>query len=56
VGSGEGKEWKYYEIGPRKGELLICIPGACETATAFYKIMLILAGRGYRVVSVREGN
>ena len=45
--------FRYYDGGPRKGEVLLCLPGASGTAEIFYKQMLILCPKGYRVVTVQ---
>jgi hypothetical protein len=46
--------FRYYDGGPRRGEVLVCLPGASGTAEIFYKQMLSLCPKGYRVVLVQS--
>ncbi|XP_068212331.1 maspardin-like [Palaemon carinicauda] len=47
------KVWKLYDAGPRcVRSPLVCLPPVSGTADAFYKQMLPLTARGYRVISV----
>ena len=44
--------WRYYDNGPRDASPVLCFGGVAATAEAFYKQLLALAARGYRVVAV----
>ena len=45
-------EWVYREYGPKDMPALVCLPPLSGTADAFYKQMLSLCLKGYRIVSV----
>ncbi|KAL6041658.1 Maspardin [Balamuthia mandrillaris] len=45
--------WKYYDYGPRECPPLICLCGTSGTAESFYKQIVGLSSRGYRVISVQ---
>jgi len=53
LGSVNEKIWKYYDFGPKEAVPLVCIPGASGTAEIFYKQMISLCPKGYRIVSVQ---
>ncbi|XP_023534159.1 maspardin-like [Cucurbita pepo subsp. pepo] len=46
------KQWRYYDFGPKVVPPLICLPGIAGTADVYYKQILSLAMKGYRVISV----
>ncbi|XP_077235467.1 LOW QUALITY PROTEIN: alpha/beta-Hydrolases superfamily protein [Tasmannia lanceolata] len=46
------KQWRYYDFGPKVVPPLICLPGIAGTADVFYKQILALSMKGYRVISV----
>ncbi|KAG6514163.1 hypothetical protein ZIOFF_024504 [Zingiber officinale] len=46
------KQWKYYDFGPKSVPPLICIPGIAGTADVYYKQILSVSKKGYRVISV----
>lgn len=55
IGVGEeGLTWQVYDTGPRgtSGSPLLCLPPTAGTADIFYKQLLALSARGYRVLSV----
>jgi hypothetical protein len=43
------------DFGPREAVPLVCIPGVTGTAESFYKQLVSLGPKGYRVISVRYG-
>ncbi|KAI5064026.1 hypothetical protein GOP47_0020696 [Adiantum capillus-veneris] len=45
------KYWRYYDYGPKSVPPLICIPGTAGTAEVFYKQILTLSSKGYRVIA-----
>jgi len=53
IGSVNERVWKYYDSGPKEATPLVCIPGASGTADVFYRQMISLCPRGYRVISVQ---
>jgi maspardin len=53
LGSVNEKIWKYYDFGPKDAIPLVCIPGASGTAEVFYRQMISLCPKGYRIVSVQ---
>lgn len=53
LGNVNEKIWKYYDFGPKEATPLVCIPGASGTAEIFYKQMISLCPKGYRIVSVQ---
>lgn len=46
------KHWRYYDFGPKVVPPLICLPGTAGTADVYYKQVMSLAMKGYRVISV----
>ncbi|KAG7552873.1 Alpha/Beta hydrolase fold [Arabidopsis thaliana x Arabidopsis arenosa] len=46
------KQWRYYDFGPKTVPPLICIPGIAGTADVYYKQIMALSMKGYRVISV----
>lgn len=46
------KQWRYYDFGPKVVPPLICLPGTAGTADVFYKQIMSLSMKGYRVISV----
>lgn len=46
------KQWRYYDFGPKVVPPLICLPGTAGTADVYYKQIMSLAMKGYRVISV----
>ncbi|KAK1284965.1 40S ribosomal protein S13 [Acorus calamus] len=46
------KQWRYYDFGPKAVPPLVCLPGIAGTADVYYKQILSLSMKGYRVVSV----
>ncbi|PSS04087.1 Maspardin like [Actinidia chinensis var. chinensis] len=46
------KQWRYYDFGPKIVSPLICLPGTAGTADVFYKQIMALSSKGYRVISV----
>ncbi|KAI4338832.1 hypothetical protein MLD38_023843 [Melastoma candidum] len=46
------KQWRYYDFGPKVVPPLICIPGITGTADVYYKQVMSLSMKGYRVISV----
>ncbi|KAM3734931.1 hypothetical protein ACB098_10G051700 [Castanea mollissima] len=46
------KQWRYYDFGPKVVSPLICIPGTAGTADVYYKQIMSLSMKGYRVISV----
>lgn len=46
------KQWRYYDFGPKVVPPLICLPGTAGTADVYYKQIMSLSMKGYRVVSV----
>ncbi|KAJ4952459.1 hypothetical protein NE237_029291 [Protea cynaroides] len=46
------KQWRYYDFGPKMVAPLICIPGTAGTAEVYYKQIISLSIKGYRVISV----
>ncbi|GAV82760.1 Abhydrolase_6 domain-containing protein [Cephalotus follicularis] len=46
------KQWRYYDFGPKAVPPLICLPGSAGTADVFYKQIMSLSMKGYRVISV----
>uniref|UniRef100_T1JNR9 Maspardin n=1 Tax=Strigamia maritima TaxID=126957 RepID=T1JNR9_STRMM len=53
VDNDPAKVWTYYDAGPRHIRCpLVCIPPVSGTADVYYKQLLSLSARGYRVLSV----
>ncbi|KAG9445418.1 hypothetical protein H6P81_016758 [Aristolochia fimbriata] len=46
------KQWRYYDFGPKAVPPLICIPGTAGTADVYYKQVMSLSMKGYRVISI----
>ncbi|KAF7138344.1 hypothetical protein RHSIM_Rhsim07G0101700 [Rhododendron simsii] len=46
------KQWRYYDFGPKVVPPLVCIPGTAGTADVYYKQVMSLSMKGYRVISV----
>lgn len=46
------KQWRYYDFGPKAVPPLICIPGIAGTADVYYKQIMALSMKGYRVISI----
>ncbi|KAF5797608.1 putative alpha/beta hydrolase-1, maspardin [Helianthus annuus] len=46
------KQWRYYDFGPKVVPPLICIPGTAGTADVYYKQIMALSMKGYRVISI----
>ncbi|KAJ9173456.1 hypothetical protein P3X46_016587 [Hevea brasiliensis] len=46
------KQWRYYDFGPKVVPPLICFPGVAGTADVYYKQIMSLSMKGYRVISV----
>ncbi|XP_071707475.1 uncharacterized protein [Rutidosis leptorrhynchoides] len=46
------KQWRYYDFGPKVVPPLICLPGTVGTADVYYKQIMALSMKGYRVISV----
>ncbi|KAI3918270.1 hypothetical protein MKX01_041590 [Papaver californicum] len=46
------RQWRYYEFGPKVVPPLICLPGTPGTADVYYKQIMSLSNKGYRVISV----
>ncbi|GMJ10944.1 hypothetical protein HRI_004763600 [Hibiscus trionum] len=46
------KQWRYYDFGPKVVPPLVCLPGTAGTADVYYKQIMSLSMKGYRVISV----
>ncbi|CAH9102612.1 unnamed protein product, partial [Cuscuta epithymum] len=46
------RQWRYYDFGPKVVPPLICLPGIAGTADVYYKQVMSLSTKGYRVISV----
>ncbi|KAF0929933.1 hypothetical protein E2562_026933, partial [Oryza meyeriana var. granulata] len=46
------KLWRYYDFGPKAVQPLVCIPGIAGTADVYYKQIMALSMKGYRVISI----
>ncbi|TVU31198.1 hypothetical protein EJB05_22876 [Eragrostis curvula] len=46
------KLWRYYDFGPKTVPPLVCIPGIAGTADVYYKQIMSLCMKGYRVISI----
>jgi len=53
IGSVNERIWKYYDFGPKEATPLVCIPGASGTADVFYRQIISLCPKGYRIISVQ---
>jgi len=47
------KVWRYYDYGPKEATPLIMLHGASGTAEVFYKQIMSLCSKGYRVVAAQ---
>jgi len=47
------KTWRYYDFGDKTAPTLVFLHGATGTAEIFYKQILSLAPKGYRLISVQ---
>lgn len=45
------KQWRYYDYGPKSVPPLVCLSGTAGTADVFYKQILSLSMKGYRVIA-----
>jgi len=45
--------WRYYDFGPKEAVPLVILHGASGTAEVFYKQMMSLCPKGYRLVAVQ---
>lgn len=45
------KQWRYYDYGPKQVPPLICLPAVIGTADVFYKQIMFLSMKGYRVIA-----
>jgi len=45
------KQWRYYDYGPKEVAPLICLSGVIGTADVFYKQIMFLSMKGYRVIA-----
>ncbi|XP_057869455.1 uncharacterized protein LOC131076332 isoform X2 [Cryptomeria japonica] len=45
------RQWRYYDYGPKEMPPLVCLSGIAGTADVFYKQMLSLSMKGYRVIA-----
>jgi maspardin len=48
------KDWVYYDFGPKECVPLVCIPGITGTPDVFYKQILSLCPKGYRIIAVES--
>ncbi|KAK7251207.1 hypothetical protein RIF29_34199 [Crotalaria pallida] len=46
------KQWRYYDFGPKAVPPLICLPATAGTVDVYYKQVMSLSMKGYRVISV----
>ncbi|XP_047307462.1 maspardin [Impatiens glandulifera] len=46
------KQWRYYDFGPKLVPPLICLPSIAGTAEVYYKQIMSLSTKGYRIISV----
>lgn len=51
IGSNGTKQWRYYDYGPKSVAPLVCLSGTAGTADVFYKQILTLCLKGYRVIA-----
>jgi len=52
IATTDGKDWSFYEVGPKEEAPLILVHGTCGTADWFFFQLLSLQARGYHVISV----
>jgi maspardin len=50
---GAVRTWRYYDLGPREAIPLIMLHGATGTAEVFYRQMVALCPKGYRIITVQ---
>jgi len=53
IGSVNERLWKYYDFGPKEATPLVCLAGASGTIDVFYRQMISLCPKGYRIISVQ---
>jgi len=53
IGSVNERIWKYYDFGPKEATPLVCIPGASGTADVFFRQMISLCPKGYRIIALQ---
>uniref|UniRef100_A0A7N1A8M6 Maspardin n=1 Tax=Kalanchoe fedtschenkoi TaxID=63787 RepID=A0A7N1A8M6_KALFE len=46
------RQWRYYDFGPKNMPPLICLTGTAGTADVYYKQIMSLSMKGYRIISV----
>ncbi|KAG0594894.1 hypothetical protein M758_UG120100 [Ceratodon purpureus] len=51
IGSNGTKQWRYYDYGSKSVVPLVCLSGTAGTADVFYKQILTLCLKGYRVIA-----
>jgi len=47
------RTWRYFEAGPKDSVPIVMLPGAAGTAEVFYRQIMSLCPKGYRIVSVQ---
>eukprot|EP01133_Synstelium_polycarpum_P010774 gene10774-12552_t len=52
IGGINEKVWKYFDFGPKDTTPIIFIPGVSGTAEIFFKQMVSLCPKGFRIISV----
>jgi hypothetical protein len=52
VATTDGKDWAFYQVGPKEQPPLVLLHGTCGTADWFFFQLLSLQARGYHVISV----
>lgn len=45
------RQWRYYDYGPKEVPPIVCLSGTAGTADVFYKQILFLSMKGYRVIA-----
>lgn len=45
------RQWRYYDYGPKEVPPLVCLSGMAGTVDVFYKQILFLSMKGYRVIA-----
>jgi maspardin len=51
IGSSGTKHWRFYDFGPKSVPPLVCLSGVAGSADIFYKQILFLSAKGYRVIA-----
>lgn len=52
-----GQTWVLYDAGPRNVKSpLVCLPPVCGSADVFFKQLMHLSAKGYRIISVSGGD